>query len=179
MGKRKAVEKFYKKMKQESLADHVYYSMCSMYDKADAQLHSEERSQDLVVETDVALAVATDAKLTVTTNSTDLEKKQEIVEAEQIHEDDISSLSKDDERQFYAELIGFGTKRAAQKFADKLTQKNVTVAVKRRKSKTARGKVIIWYQVVTEAFNDKNDLIALVDDISASERLKDVRIVSC
>jgi len=179
LGKRKAVEKFYEKVKQESFADQVYYSMCSMYDKADDRQHVEQDHGNLVTETDVALADVDDQNKTMTTESTDVSKELKMVTMESIQANNVIAVDKKDERQFYAELIGFGTYRAAQKFADKLIKNNVTVAVKRRKSKTARGKMIVWYQVVTEPFGDKNDLIALVDDLSARERLKDVRIVSC
>jgi uncharacterized protein YaaN involved in tellurite resistance len=81
---------------------------------------------------------------------------------------------------FYkAQLIGFGTSRAAQQFADRLQNKNMPVRVDERHSKTAQGKKIIWYQVTTEPFNDKQELLTFVEKIKKEERLKDIRIVSC
>ena len=82
--------------------------------------------------------------------------------------------------QFYkAQLIGFGTQRAANQFVERLQQKNMPVRVQERHSKTAQGKEVIWYQVTTELFNDKQELTAFVDRIQKEERLKDIRIVSC
>jgi hypothetical protein len=82
-------------------------------------------------------------------------------------------------KQYYAQLIGFGTLRAADKFAERLQQKNFPVKVVEKHSKTAQGKKIIWYQVVTETFDKKDDLIVFTQKIEKEERLNDIRIVSC
>jgi len=181
LGKKKAVEKFYKKIEQDSFADQIYYSMCSMYDKGDLKQadgqdsllegNENKASTPLVAATAVAQRVDADSERALSSpqgvGSANHEKNKQDVQK-----------SKDD-GQFYAELCGYGTLRAAKRFANKLLSEGVTVSVKNRRSKTARGRIIVWYQVVTGTFNDKNDLIALVDDISAQEKLKDVRIVSC
>ncbi|MEX0849741.1 MAG: SPOR domain-containing protein [Candidatus Dependentiae bacterium] len=80
---------------------------------------------------------------------------------------------------YKAQLIGFGTSRAAHQFADRLQNKNMPVRVDERHSRTAQGKKIIWYQVTTEPFSDKQELLAFVEKIKKEERLKDIRIVSC
>jgi len=182
LGKKKAVEKFYSKIKQDSFSDHIYYSMCSMYDRPD-----EQQAEEGVVAAQSDLSPLSDVKTdelgeqeTLVAQAAaavqqDLEKKE--IESKQV--DTIVAAQEKDIAQYYAELIGFGTYRAAEKFANKLEKDNISVTVKKRRSKTAKGRVITWYQVITEKFNNRNDLIALVDDISAQERLKDVRIVSC
>lgn len=179
LGKKKAVEKFYRKIEQDSFADHVYYSMCSMYDKDGGEQQGQSvAEQEMHLEPGVA-AIKQDADLSIA--SSKQEKTPEKKDSKILVAENVSALkvTVQDDSQFYAELIGFGTQRAARLFADKLLKDNVSVSVKKRKSKTARGKVITWYQVITGKFSDKGDLIALVDDISAQERLKDVRIVSC
>jgi len=165
LGKKKAVEKFYSKIKEDSFADHVYYSMCSLYDKQGelVEQHDEQVEDVVVAQEDGAEAIIA---------------QSEIPSAEQGGQSESLQAVKEECSQFYAELIGFGTHRAARKFADKLLAENISVSVKKRKSKTSRGKMITWYQVVTETFSDKSDLMALVDDVSSQERLKDVRIVS-
>jgi hypothetical protein len=93
---------------------------------------------------------------------------------------DIISTDEFSPEQLYkAQLIGFGTMRAAHQFADRLQQKNLPVRVQERHSKTAQGKEVIWYQVTTELFNDKKELMAFVEKIKKEERLKDIRIVTC
>lgn len=94
----------------------------------------------------------------------------------------IDAITQDDfsqEQLYKAQLIGFGTMRAAHQFVDRLQQKNLPVRVQERHSKTAQGKEVIWYQVTTELFNDKQELMAFVERIQKEERLKDIRIVSC
>lgn len=94
----------------------------------------------------------------------------------------INTIAQDDfsqEQLYKAQLIGFGTMRAAHQFVDRLQQKNLPVRVQERHSKTAQGKEVIWYQVTTELFNDKQELMAFVEKIQKEERLKDIRIVSC
>ncbi|MCK5632780.1 hypothetical protein KAH94_03460 [bacterium] len=181
LGKKKAVEKFYSKIQQDSFADHIYYSMCSMYDKIDDQQENKDNVEPrIIVDQTIALSqekINNDDSEVVKKNTNKSEKEKTIV-AEIEKSESVIAQEKND-CQYYAELIGFGTSKAADKFARRLQDDNVIVSVKKRKSKTARGKVIIWYQVVSQAFSDKNDLIAFVDDISAQERLKDVRIVTC
>ncbi len=89
------------------------------------------------------------------------------------------SVKPPEPKQHYAQLIGFGTPRAADRFVDRLQQKNIPVKVVERHSKTAQGKEIIWYQVVTERFSKKDDLIVFTQKIKKEERLNDIRIVSC
>lgn len=83
------------------------------------------------------------------------------------------------DKKYYAQLIGFGTLRAAERFVDRLQQKNMPVKVVERHSKTAQEKEIIWYQIVTEHFDNKDDLIACVQKIKVEEKLNDIKIVSC
>lgn len=80
---------------------------------------------------------------------------------------------------YRAQLIGFGTLRAAQQFVDRLQQKNIPVRICERHSKTAQGKKVIWYQVTTEPFDNKKELTAFVNRIQKEERLKDICIVAC
>jgi hypothetical protein len=80
---------------------------------------------------------------------------------------------------YYAQLIGFGTSSAAQKFSEKLQRRNYPVCVRERHSTTAQGKKIIWYQVITEPFEDKNELLAAIQKIKKEEKLHDIRIINC
>jgi len=162
-GKKKAVEKFYKKIDQDSLADHIYYSVCSIYDNGnDLKQESTEASMD--------------ASCEKKSPQEDKKKKKELVvkKIESFKEENKTS-----QENYYAELIGFGTARAANKFVAKMKKQGFSVALKRRKSRSSKGKTIIWYQVITEKFDNKSDLIAFVDIIKDKERLKGVRILQC
>ncbi len=82
-----------------------------------------------------------------------------------------------DSTQYYAQLIGFGTKKAADLFAHRLREKMVKVNVQERRSFSPKGKKITWYQVITETFKDKDLLVNLVERLKKEERIKGVRIV--
>lgn len=77
---------------------------------------------------------------------------------------------------YRAALIGFSTHKAAQRFAEKLIAKGIEVEVVTRSSKTAKGQEIHWYQVITSAFDDKNELTILVNRLMKEEKLKDVLV---
>jgi hypothetical protein len=92
---------------------------------------------------------------------------------------DIIVTEKTDTAQYYAQLIGFGTEKAAQQFAKRTADRGIVTAVKKRISKTAKGRISYWYQVVTTTYHNKNDLLSVVDRLSKEEKLKGVCIRSC
>jgi hypothetical protein len=80
---------------------------------------------------------------------------------------------------YYAQLIGFGTEKAAHQFVQKLALKNIETMVKKHASKTAKGKLVYWYQVVTPAYVDRHSLELLVSRLEKEEKLKDTCISMC
>jgi len=179
-GKKKAVEKFYKKIDQDSLADHIYYSVCSIYDNGDAIARQESTE----VSTDGSRDAFSLAKGEV--RKTEKKKTESVVKVTQainVQQAKVESVqvenNKTPQENYYAELIGFGTARAANRFVKKLEKQGFSVVLKRRKSRSSKGKTIVWYQVITEKFDNKSDLIAFVDIIKDKERLKGIRIVQC
>jgi hypothetical protein len=78
-----------------------------------------------------------------------------------------------------AELIGFGTKSAAQEFMNRVATYNpIPLALKERHSRTPRGRIITWYQVVTERYENKQELQKMLDTLIKKERLHDIKIVA-
>ncbi len=82
-------------------------------------------------------------------------------------------------RTYYAQLAGFGSKRAAQRFAQKLEKQDIPVIINAVHSKNSRGKSVTWYQIVTESYSTKEELEALVERLKETEKLKDPQIVHC
>lgn len=76
----------------------------------------------------------------------------------------------------YAQLCGFGTKRAAQKYHEKLRQQGYDVQVIDKTSRTKKGKIITWYQVITDVM-DKNELMSLVEKIKKDDKLTGVKVI--
>ena len=176
LGKKKAVEKFYNKVDQDSLADHIYYSVCSIYENDAADI--EQKSTEDVADSG---AIATTQQTAVTTQELTEETDTSVATAIEVPaQESPKQLSGQEKKEnFYAELIGFGTLRAANRFCDKLKKQGFAVVLKKRRSRSAKGKTIYWYQVITEKFDNKSDLIAFVDIIKGKEKLKGIRIVQC
>ncbi len=115
-----------------------------------------------------------------TQNTTDDDSFQECVHNEidtvlPIQAQEIKKI----EKRYYAQLIGFGTPQAAQRFAKKLESRNIPVQIKKHSSRTAKGKTINWYQVITLPHDDKQQLCDLVEAIQKTEKIQDIRIVTC
>lgn len=77
---------------------------------------------------------------------------------------------------YYAELIGFGRLKAAQAFVDKMKDKGFLLVIRKRISKTGAGKIVNWYQVITESYSNKQELQKVVDVIRQTERLQGIKI---
>ena len=177
LGKRTAVQDLYATVDQDSLADTIYTSLCTIPE--DKMVVSQQENDTLEsmesfdleynplqsIDADVALVQLPVETDTSTKKELKMEMPGEVVELS--HE------------KYFAQLVGFGTQQAAHAFAQRLQKKNIPVIVKDRHSKTARGKKVTWYQVVTAPFSNKNELEIIVDEIKIKERLKDVRILTC
>jgi hypothetical protein len=153
LGQRKVFERFSEKVEQDLLADAVASSMYSMYGEGESP--DAEVADEPVAETEGANALKSEDE-----DGGD----QEEAPAVALH---------------YAELAGFGSLKAAHDFAQRLQHKDIEVEVKKRDSKTARGKIISWYQVVTKSHASKESLAQQVEQLKKEEHLKDVHIVTC
>lgn len=169
LGKKNVVEHFSEKIQQEAFADQVYTAVVT------AEQENEQKSVNTLLVTD---ADAVDMVSEIPTQSSNQNSNEEIVvakntEIENTTPQDISVA------RYYAQLIGFGTEKAAQLFVNKLAAKGIETEIKKRTSKTVKGRVSYWYQVVTAAYSNKNDLVVLVDKIAKEENIKDASIRTC
>ncbi len=151
LGKQSSIEQFTDEINRNAVSDQAYVAKIASNDnKHDCVIVSEPEN---VIDGTVEVVIATDPVVTDIQNETT--------------------------QQFYAQLIGFGTEKAAQKFVQKLQLKDIETFVKKRISKTAKGKTIYWYQVVTSPYDNKEQLITLVSRLTKEERLSGVRIEIC
>jgi hypothetical protein len=160
LGQKRAAEQFTYRIDQESLADQIYSSVCGLYDD-----HSEDELDDSdgIEKTEIAHLVQ------------EQERPQLLVSEESIHSVAEQPASKN---LYSAQLVGFGTKVAAQKCLNRLASLGYQVAIQERASSSRGGKKVSWYQVVTHQYHDKNALMEDVEKIKKIERIHDVRIVT-
>ncbi len=163
LGKRKAVEQFTQDMQQDAVADRIYTTLLSTSSFAEATKDTQLTSDALLVthgdETPAASSLMS----------------QEIVVAAATNDILLDAQS----QSYYAQLIGFGTEKAAQLFVKKLLAKGIETEVKKRVSKTVKGNTSYWYQVVTAQYTNKDDLLHLVDKLTKEENIKDARVCVC
>jgi hypothetical protein len=168
-GQRYAIQQFSNKIDNDSFADQIYASLCAISDQdLDSQDSCESYPED-VDQKDQDDSEIANKHAQLNEAPTSLEEPAAV---------DAATYKTDDAQEYYAELIGFGTSQAAHRFTHQLIKKGFPAEVKKRQSKTSRGKPIYWYQVVTDLYQDKEKLTALVDRITKEEKLSGVRIVT-
>jgi hypothetical protein len=102
-----------------------------------------------------------------------------MITKEHLYSDDTLLQQPMTEEKFYAKLIGFGTEKAATVFVEKLKNNDIMTYVKKHANKTAKGRTMHWYQVVTDTYTNKQELLNIVERITIQEKLKDVVISTC
>jgi len=165
LGKKKAVEQFAEKIHQEAFADQIYTTVLSA-----AQDQQSAHNNLLVTNIDDSTL------LPESINQDVVAVEQGIVITQSSLQDASESIQ---QQRYYAQLIGFGTEKAAQLFVKKLSIKGIETEVKKRVSKTVKGHTSYWYQVVTATYSNKNDLSAVVDRLAKEENIKGACIRSC
>lgn len=78
---------------------------------------------------------------------------------------------------YVAPLIGFGTLPAAQSFEKRVEKYGISVIIKERKSTTAKGKKMSWYQAVSQEYDTKEALENVIAVLQKKEKIKDIRIL--
>ncbi len=160
-GKKRALETFTDQFENDSFADKMAYSICSIYDTGDKNSgESSENGDNSEGEEDSQ------------NGETDEASEVPITPAATAATPEMPKVSV----KYFAQLAGFGTESAALKCADQIRRKGLPVVVKEKISKSSRGRSIKWYQVVTQNYDDKQQLVNRIDKVSKSVKLKDVKI---
>jgi septal ring-binding cell division protein DamX len=162
-GKKVSAQQACYAINRESFADKIYSAVClhqgSPEDEQDSEEGEEENNQ-------VATPVA----------------EQEVDDAaddqsEQLASSQGSEMVEEAPVQYYAQLVGFHGKQQAEQFVEKLRKKTIPVILKERISRTAKGRKVIWYQVVTGPYETREKITAVVAQLKKEEKIRDVRIV--
>jgi len=166
-GQRRAVSTLLEKIEKESFADKVTYSLYTMNGKYQPDDQDEEDDdQDSDDETPSETVTQTQqAPVDVVNPIGDITDVSQTIDA---HEPIVT---------YMAPLVGFGSLSSANQFMQKVKKSGIDVSVKKRVSKTPKGKTVAWYQVVTGEYADKNEIEHVVMRLSEKENLKNVKIV--
>jgi hypothetical protein len=155
-GQKSAIKEFTNKVMEDSFADQVSHSFYSLTGG------SSEKNDE----------------------GADLQSNSELQKIEQDGENEPNAQAQSEDQRvkpiktFYAELVGFGSMKAANQFVNKMQKKGYNILIRQRISKTSRGKKVSWYQAVTQNFDDMSKLKDLIERIKSSEKLYGVKIVA-
>jgi hypothetical protein len=160
LGQRRAIAQFLYKVKEESFADNITYSLYALNPK-----ESSEEAENAVVEGQEPEEESEESEEIIASESSDNQADvlQEIDQAPEIV--------------YVAPLVGFGTLQAANVFAQRTQKNGVPVVIKQRSSKTQRGRKIVWYQAITQEYADKNELEKIIEQVKKQENIKDIKII--
>ncbi len=165
-GQRTAIDQLLNSVERDSFADQIQYSMCSMYDQKD-----DESSEPDAVSGDEETE-QTDAQLASTQESAS-DTTPSTYAAEAVK----PASQKEAHKKWCAQLAGFGTEKQARNLIARLEQKKINVELRKRHSRTARGKMVPWYQVVTRTYDSRQALDEVVTKISKYEKIRGIQIV--
>lgn len=162
IGQRKALQEFSDRLADESFTDKVRYALYSSYGTTATTGDEQEDLEEEVEKDDVVK---------------DSEEKKTISKDNQEQAPQKLATEQAPIKQYYAQLIGFGTQKAAEQFVETAQRYGLPMRIEKRVSKTAKGKAVAWYQVVTERFADKEELNRIVEKVKIAERLQQVKIL--
>jgi hypothetical protein len=161
LGQRRAIAQFLYKVKEESFADNITYSLYALNSKEsfEESENAEESSQEDSEERE--------------------EESEEIIVSQtpEIKPTDQQEIDESSDIVYAAALVGFGTRHAADIFAQRTERNGIPVIIKQRSSKTQRGRKIVWYQATTKEYTDKTDLEKIIDQVGKQENIKNIKII--
>lgn len=165
LGKKHVIENFTDAMEEYTFADKFAYSLASLYENSDATGDTSDTGDEKSTSQDSE------------SESSSIDNAGTDIAGDELLAEQPGTAGK--ENFYYAKLSGFGSKKAAQNYVSLLKMKGTSVRLLEKKSVTAKGKIITWYQVVTENYKNKNELVDLVNKISNISKLTDVKICDC
>lgn len=184
LGRHQAVEQFCHALDQESISDKIYSSLYASYEgKTGIEMPDAEKMESDKTESNNIDEAAIDEKpiIVKTESVADLasnnEAKPENKTTQATAPDELTKKTPQPSA-YYAPLIGFGSQKTAVAYTNRLLEKGFPVELKPRTSKTGKGRVISWFQIVTKPFASRNELEKLIATLEKKEHLTNVKIIT-
>ena len=154
LGKKRAYEELAVRYDDECFADKINQSLSSLYEQGDNEpADTPDAEADNSGEEDACAVVP-------------------LAESSELTKD-----SQDETRELaYAQLCGFGTRYMAEAYVSRLKKRAIEAAIIERESRSKKGKMVTWYQVITGTM-DKRELEELVKELKKDDKLSGVQII--
>jgi len=157
-GKKVAAQQACYAINRESFADKIYSAVCLHQGSPEDEQAAEEGEE----ENAAGQSIAAEAE------AEPMQRLASSQEPEMVEETPV---------QYYAQLVGFHAKPQAEQFVEKLRKKTIPVILKERASRTAKGRKVVWYQVIAGPCETREKITAIVAQLKKEEKIRDVRIV--
>ena len=183
LGKRTLIDDFSATTTKESLHDQIDLLLTtqSLQSSQEGQAVSEDEPllvEEKSLQDEITVA---DQEMVIPEIITEERESQKQIKKEETikSEDNVVVNSPDVKKSQHAQLIGFGTKKAAQAFVARLKKHDIPVILKTMMSKTASGKQRTWYQAITPTYDSLKELQDQIVKIKRLEHIrdKDIRVV--
>ncbi len=161
-GKKVAAQQACYAINRESFADKIYSAVCLHQGSPEDEQAAEEGEEENTA------GAATGAEAEIEPPAGPTPQLASTHESEMVEETPV---------QYYAQLVGFHAKLQAEQFVEKLRKRTIPVILKERVSRTARGRKVVWYQVIAGPYETREKVTAIVAQLKKDEKIRDVRIV--
>lgn len=168
LGKKSVMDEFSKKISKDSFVDQVEYAFATQALRQDDNDQEDDEENEDVVAFDTASEQ--EKIIPITSNHSLKTEEKPLITTQPENNSVVQAVVSDSS--CYAKLVGFGTKKAAVSFAERLKSHNIDVHIKTNISKTAQGKKRIWYQAITPEYPS---MYALEQDINKIAKLEHIR----
>lgn len=170
LGVKHTTDEFITQIRQETMADQLL-------------MNAHTPTQQAVAQPEEITAAAKTAAIETTSQSIIVADAEPVLQEQHAPLGQEASIPTSEKAptliRYSAELIGFGTKHAAEEFMHRVSSYNTTpLFLKERVSKSPRGRRIQWYQVVTNTYEQKEELQHVLDLLIKKEHLHDIKIVA-
>ncbi len=177
VGQRNALDSFLYAVEEQSFADKI---TCSFYSMNGQELpddgDGDEQQESTVGDTEIQKNVSDNSSENGLGSSLQVSLDEQTDKGGTVYGDNDQDEFHE-KTGYYAPLIGFGTLRAADHCAQKLKKMGIDAHLEERVSQGRRGKKIIWYQIVTENYTDKEMLKAVVERVKQELNIKEINIL--
>jgi len=157
-GKKIAAQQACYAINRESFADKIYSAVCLHQGSPEDEQAAEEGDEE-------------NAAAPATEGDGSPEQAQQLTDVQK------PAMVEETPVQYSAQLVGFHAKPQAEQFVEKLRKKAIPVILKERVSRTARGRRVVWYQVIAGPYETREKITSVVAQLKKEEKIRDVRIV--
>lgn len=169
IGKRKTLEELAIKQEDEVFADKMIDSLATIYEEFEKKPNSAKVEQSDLKEVRELDKSETNKVLSVSVKPISPQSNKAIEIKKKLNKPVKQELA-------FAELCGFGLKKNAVNYSNRLKKRGINTTVLDRKSRSKKGKTITWYQVITDSMEIEK-LKRMVKDIKKKDKLSGVNIV--